>query len=577
MSAMWEWQDASWHRLNSKDAGALEAAYLQDPLGCCPVALGPNESCYEVDFASMKQRSRGSGRVRNLRRKAPLQEVVLQVHAQASADWQEELHEVLNRAEALAEEAKVCSEIEPPVAEALPSVDFGSLQSLQRSLDLGRVVLLRGAWLVCHTDCLQSVPTFLPAEALWEGPLVAAPAPAPLVLSLGTNVLDAGELQVLAELVSNQASQGIFLDCCSLADPSEGQRDLCEWFASPFTTKCFARSAAVDDASISRCGLRCFQQQLGCLGAGAEVYEVLGLNSESAESVPALQEVAPSVQVTPEAFDIMMKSMDFQRAEDLEIFKELYREAFSSLVGAREWMDCSGLAWEDFQMIQLAEVLVHSKSLVKLVLAENHVGDLGLETLAPCLPETLELLDLSRNYIEHQGLECLAQYLPHRLRQLCLSYNPFGARGMEGLVRSLPKCSQLHSLRLAGISGIASVELDFAPLTALRHLCLNEVQLGQEGLVHLSLPDALEDLQLDNNQLCDLSPLVLRLPPSLRTLALSENELSDQGLVSLNLSLHCFRSLQTLRVNFNHISTQVLGELQQKAPQLQIFAAHQQC
>lgn len=27
-------------------------------------------------------------------------------------------------------------------------------------------------------------------EALWEGPLVAAPAPAPLVLSLGTNVLD---------------------------------------------------------------------------------------------------------------------------------------------------------------------------------------------------------------------------------------------------------------------------------------------------------------------------------------------------------------------------------------------------
>ena len=28
--AMWEWQDATWHRVNSKDAQVLEAAYSQD-------------------------------------------------------------------------------------------------------------------------------------------------------------------------------------------------------------------------------------------------------------------------------------------------------------------------------------------------------------------------------------------------------------------------------------------------------------------------------------------------------------------------------------------------------------------
>ncbi|CAL1173960.1 unnamed protein product [Cladocopium goreaui] len=620
---MWEWQDATWHRLNSKDAKILEKAYLQDPSGCWPLTLGPHESCYQVDFFAMKQRSR-NGRVRNLRRKevaeihveppevveAPAQAIpdVLQADMGPPQeilpaelllppvqDWsQKEAMEALGQAEALVEACQapvISEEVVPPEAWQVPS-DFGSLQSLQRSVALGRVVLVKGSWLALAFEPfslgLADLPTraTLPPEAIWTqmDSLDEASAAERLVVLSAEAAAQESAGSLSRQLgranrffgdgdVKSKEERGVFLDCCTLyLDHSEEQisqwRDTCEWLSSPFTTKWLLSdgdSVSGVDSGVS--GRRCWERHLASLQrSGRGVFQV----EFNTELVPLLT----TPQVTPEALESLLEEKSFQRPEDLEIAKALYREAFHRMARSLEVMDCSGLDWDDFHMLQLAEVLIHCKSLVKLILAENRLGDFGLEALASRLPETLEILDFSGNCLGDEGLKHLARHLPPRLRQLCLSSNNFGEPGLGALVETLPDCLQLSSLRLARVPLAGASLSRLVGLKALRHLCLNEAHLGCEGVLHLTLPTSLEELLLDGNSLGDagLRMLTPKLPSSLQLLSLSDNGLRDAGLRALAPST---RSLRTLRVNSNHFTTQALQELGLSSPETKILAMNQ--
>jgi len=88
---MWEWQDATWHRVNSKDAQVLEAAYSQDAMGLHYLAMGPHKRLYQIDFSVMKQWNQVSGSMRYLRRKArAVQENVLESESEKELNQLEE-------------------------------------------------------------------------------------------------------------------------------------------------------------------------------------------------------------------------------------------------------------------------------------------------------------------------------------------------------------------------------------------------------------------------------------------------------------------------------------------------------
>ncbi|CAJ1354198.1 unnamed protein product [Effrenium voratum] len=564
---LWEWQDATWHRLNSKDASILEAAYLQDPEGACPLSLGPHECCYEVDFSVMQQRNRASGKIRNLRRKA-------RPTAERQEELEGQLKEAVEKAESVAKEAASAQAFLPPLPqerseqslqrEPLVEAEFGSLAALQRSISSGAVVLLRGSWLARRElkDLREAPP-----EACWRGPLdLDTPK---LVAVSGLQEDQPERFELLKRLVDLQLQQlddfALFLDTTCAPEASEWAKlgAMVEWFASPFTTTWSLTRSFAPWTWLQRC--------LAQLASNSreKLLEVSDLDERL--------DWAHSLPLVPPAFDVILSEMHFQRPKDFEIIKGLYKEAFERVLGAREWMDFSGFGLDDFHAVQLAEVLLHSQSLVKLVLAENQISDLGMQALAPQLPASLKLLDLSQNSVGDLGVSALAKHLPPRLQQLCLSSNTFGAEGLETLLRRLPSCLDLTSLRLARLPlGRAGLSLDLGQLRSVARLSLAEVQLGQ-WVAALHLPPQLEELQLDENCLGD--PGLIALAPklatcnTLRSLSLNENAFADAGLRALARALPpCLRSL---RVNMNYITPQALQELRSFLPELEVYAFNQ--
>jgi len=490
-------------------------------------------------------------------------------------DWTVELQEAVSRAEAVVEECGMSGEATQEEAAPAASSNFGSLEDLKRSLDLGHVVLVKGPWLALamqpfslgHAD-LPRRPE-LPPEAIWTqmDQLDETSAPQRLMVISHCFAEDDQEAATsLAALLRHVAFEdvGIFFDCCSLyQEPrsdeedllfQKGLRDSCAWYASPFTTKWLLGS--IDDTRGWRLWERCMAQ-LMILRSSKKVFQVVEMLGPNDDLEQCHIMVTP--QVTPDVFDVLVEEKRTFGLHDAAMAKAFYREAYFSIVSSLQWMDCSQNSWDDFHMLQLAEVLIHCNALVKLILAENRISDFGLETLTRRLPKTLEILDLSQNSFGDDGLEEFSGHLPPRLRQLCLNSNQFGAQGLEALLKGLSHCEHLSSLSLARVPLGGACLPNFASLQALRHLCLNEAHLGCEGMLQLSLPKSLEELLLDDNALGDagLRLLVPKLPLQLKLLSLSENGLRDSGL----RALQPLRQLRTLRVNSNHLTPKALADL----------------
>nr|XP_049616912.1 NACHT, LRR and PYD domains-containing protein 12 isoform X4 [Syngnathus scovelli] len=222
----------------------------------------------------------------------------------------------------------------------------------------------------------------------------------------------------------------------------------------------------------------------------------------------------------------------------------------------------------------LASVLSSSRTLRKLDLSDNYLGDDGLEALAAGLANpqcTLQVLNLMTGDLRKKSCEALASVLSssRTLRELDLSDNDLGDDGLEALAAGLakPQCTlqvlKLNSCKLSKKSceALASV---LSSSRTLRELDLSWNDLGDDGLEALAAGLAkpqctLQVLRLDECKLskksCDALASVLSSSCSLRKLDLSNNDLGDDGLEALAAGLakpQC--TLQVLRLNSCNLS-----------------------
>eukprot|EP00439_Symbiodinium_sp_Y106_P062331 s1165_g9.t1 len=648
---MWEWQDATWHRVNSKDAQVLEAAYSQDAMGLHYLAMGPHKRLYQIDFSVMKQWNQVSGSMRYLRRKArAVQENVLESESEKELN---QLEEAFLKAELLVAEAADCRNIIEvpeiaPCAEAEPRgqdagaeeeeilqthranglpafqpgvpkasekealEDFASLPMLQRSVERGHIALLRASWLRrILAEPAQPLPRrqALPPEAFWSdfSGLTGNVSSRLLVVSHFWQEeqpeSDCQMLELLAKMVEKHSQRlsseehsmefAIFLDWCSLyqqprtedeeATYQRSLQDMSAWYASPCTTKWFMPSS--DSMHI----WPCLQRMLATLSSESLVVEASEAVAQSScplsPSRPTLLQASGasgSPPTTPSAFKLMTESQGFDE-HMVSLAQSLYHKAFTAVLGAQEWMDFSSRGWDDFNALRLAEVLVHSQHLVKLVLSENSISDVGMEAIAACLPGTLQILDISHNIIGDGGAGCLASALCKlpELRQLYISANSFGENGFAALASKLPLCPKLSTLRAAKLGlgdALQALALVLPQCPNLQSLCLNENQMGSASasLLASTLTSFIEELQLDDNEIGDVGIRALagRFKDSshLRLLSLNENCFGDSGAAALARALPSCAALRTLRVSCNHISPQALNRLRLAVPGLNVFA-----
>ncbi|CAE7444859.1 Nlrc5 [Symbiodinium microadriaticum] len=648
--AMWEWQDATWHRVNSKDAQVLEAAYSQDAMGLHYLAMGPHKRLYQIDFSVMKQWNQVSGSMRYLRRKArAVQENVLESESEKELN---QLEEAFLKAELLVAEAADCRniievpEIAPCIEAELggqnagaekedilqthrangllalqPGVlkasekeaeDFARLPMLQRSVERGHIGLLRASWLRgLLAEPSQPLPQrqALPPEAFWNdfSSLTGNVSSRLLVVSHFWQEeqpeSDCQMLELLAKMVEKHSQRlsleehgtefAIFLDWCSLYQQPRSEdeeatyqrslQDMSAWYASPCTTKWFMPSS--DSIHI----WPCLQRMLANLSSESLVVEASEAVAQSScplsPSRPTLLQASGasgSPPTTPSAFNLMIQSQGFDE-HVVSLAQSLYHKAFTAVLGAQEWMDFSSRGWDDFHALRLAEVLVHSQHLVKLVLSENSISDVGMEAIAACLPGTLQILDISHNIISDVGAGCLAGALAKlpELRQLYISANSFGENGFAALASKLPLCQKLSTLRAAKLGlgdALQALALVLPQCPNLQSLCLNENQMGSASasLLASTLTSFIEELQLDDNAIGDVGIRALagRFKDSshLRLLSLNENCFGDSGAAALARALPSCPALRTLRVSCNHISPQALNRLRLAVPGLNLFA-----
>nr|XP_049616949.1 NACHT, LRR and PYD domains-containing protein 12 isoform X34 [Syngnathus scovelli] len=217
----------------------------------------------------------------------------------------------------------------------------------------------------------------------------------------------------------------------------------------------------------------------------------------------------------------------------------------------------------------LASVLSSSRTLRKLDLSDNYLGDDGLEALAAGLANpqcTLQVLNLMTGDLRKKSCEALASVLSssRTLRELDLSDNDLGDDGLEALAAGLakPQCTlqvlKLNSCKLSKKSceALASV---LSSSRTLRELDLSWNDLGDDGLEALAAGLAKPQCTLQVLRLwdCNLSEKsgealasVLSSSRTLRELDPSRNDLGDDGLEALAAGLakpQC--TLQVLRLD----------------------------
>ena len=338
----------------------------------------------------------------------------------------------------------------------------------------------------------------------------------------------------------------VFLDWCSLyqhprtpdqeAVYQRSLQDMSAWYASPSTTKWFMPSSSSPHV------WPCLQRMLANLGCSESLMVEASEAIESSFPRPPPSGCRGSPPATPSAFNLLIESKAFEHSHMVALSQRLYHKAFTSILGLQEWLDFSSRGWDDFNALRLAEVLVHSQHLVKLVLADNKITDVGMEAIATHLPGTLQILDISHNIIGDAGATCLANALCNlpELRQLYISGNSFGELGFSALASELPRCEKLSTLRAAKLGlgdSLQTLATVLPQCPSLQSLCLNENQMGSAAasLLASTLTSFIEELQLDDNGIGDIGIRAIagrfRDSAHLRLLSLSENCLLARPLV----------------------------------------------
>ena len=379
---------------------------------------------------------------------------------------------------------------------------------------------------------------------------------------------DCEMLQLLTKLVELHCERlsaeetgmefAIFLDWCSLyQQPRTAEedaiyrrslQDMCAWYASPSTTKWFMPSSSLPYV------WPCLQHMLANLSPS----ELLIVENDGAESLSPKSRAPGSPPTTPDAFNLIIQSKVFEDEHMVSLSQQLYNKAFTATLQALEWMDYSARSWDDFQAQRLAEVLVHSQSLVKLVLSENGITDVGMEAIAGKLPSSLQILDISHNLIGDVGAKSLASALAMLpgLKQLYVSANHFTEQGFAALASQLPLCQEMSTFRAAKMGlgdGLQALSTVLPRCPNLQSLGLNENQMGSAtaSVLASALTPFIEELLLDDNVIGDagIRAIAVRLRdcPHLHLLSLNENCFGDSGAAALARVLPSCPAMRTLR------------------------------
>mmetsp|Transcript_9077 Transcript_9077/g.26753 ORF Transcript_9077/g.26753 Transcript_9077/m.26753 type:complete len:699 (+) Transcript_9077:95-2191(+) len=197
---------------------------------------------------------------------------------------------------------------------------------------------------------------------------------------------------------------------------------------------------------------------------------------------------------------------------------------------------------EDEGAQRLATAL-RSRSLLKLDLCDNGIGDPGCTAIAKALRGNgpLAELRLSENRIRDAGAVAIAQALiqkNRRLKYLGLFENEIGERGASALARAVQLDCSLEELRLGrnkfGNSGASALGTALLDNTNLRLLNLRLNSLTDAAAKKLA-----SGLRTNN---------------TLTALDLVFNGIGDTGALALSSALEHNLTLRELQLGFNHVS-----------------------
>ena len=217
----------------------------------------------------------------------------------------------------------------------------------------------------------------------------------------------------------------------------------------------------------------------------------------------------------------------------------------------------------------LADALTKNKSLTELYLSNNNIGALGAAALAAAFTENKSLtkLNLYSNNIGDPGAAALAAALTKNksLTELYLSNNNIGALGTAALADALTKNKSLTKLNLSvntigdpGAAGLADALTKNKSLTVLYLINNNIGDPGAAGLADaLTKNKSLTVLYLINNNIGDPGAAALAdaltKNKSLTELYLFNNNIGDPGAAALADALTKNKSLTQLDLSCNNI------------------------
>jgi len=458
---------------------------------------------------------------------------------------------------------------------------YASLGHVRSVLEAGDVVLIKGSWLVQMHRSKTVLPRRqeLPPEAVCDpemvltSPIVAVSHtwatpqhPDPKGKQL-TALGGVAEQWLKSREDASKGDFAVFFDWCSLyqeprslvekASFDRGLRHAALWFAHretrvwllpiPGTTS--SCGGAGPEVFPEARGWPTFERSLTNMATpGAHVldFSLIDDRCKDWRRTSELCRASRYPPQVPEVFAREVQKRKFAVATDQVVVEALYRAAFEDVMGSAKELDLHGLDWGNSEAQRLAEALPRCSCLMVLRVAENRIGDDGLEKLAAAIAHChcLQRLDLGVNEISDRGLEQLAPVLATCpfLEEVDLRQNAVGDAGAAALAAVLPGCAALRQLSLAG----------------------NEI--GDHGAARIaaSIPRCarLQALDLDENEVGDagaekLAAAMLRCG-QLQKLGLARNRIGDSGAEEMAAAIPRCNRLQEFGIGGNEVG-EILG------------------
>jgi len=247
----------------------------------------------------------------------------------------------------------------------------------------------------------------------------------------------------------------------------------------------------------------------------------------------------------PEVFSQQLQNKALSSSADQKVVGEVYARAFRSLTSTVQVLYLQNIGWGDSHAYSLAMVMPSYRSLVTLHLADNRIGDRGIEKLVQTFSKCpmLSLLDLGSNDVGPEGARAIAGILPRctQLVELNLHQNRIQKRGCAFLAASIGTCQMLEQIALGGNDigdeGMTELAQSLPRCRALTLVGLNNNRISDKGIDALAknLPKCrkLEAIRLNGNIIrCEGAAALADSIPrctKIEKLHLARNQIGDQG------------------------------------------------